>query len=65
MTADLANYPLDNAAPEDLAFFQYTSGSRAAPKSAMLTHGNISHDLSCIIRSLEAAGVTVLVSWLS
>jgi acyl-CoA synthetase (AMP-forming)/AMP-acid ligase II len=34
--------------PEDLAFLQYTSGSTAAPRGVMVTHGNLIHNLETI-----------------
>src|SRR5689334_9330664 len=36
--------------PEQLAFFQYTSGSTAAPKGVMVTHGNLLCNLAQIQR---------------
>jgi len=47
-----------------LAFLQYTSGSTAAPKGVMVSHGNLTHNLSCIVDALEAGKETVVVSWL-
>src|SRR5919112_2636402 len=35
-----------------LAFLQYTSGSTAAPKGVMLTHGNLLHNLAMIYHAL-------------
>ncbi|HKM52304.1 MAG TPA: beta-ketoacyl synthase N-terminal-like domain-containing protein, partial [Isosphaeraceae bacterium] len=36
------------ARPDTLAFLQYTSGSTAAPKGAMITHGNLLHNSALI-----------------
>ena len=47
-----------------LAFLQYTSGSTAAPKGVMLSHGNLAHNLACIIQALEAGEEAVVVGWL-
>jgi len=52
------------AAPGDLAFVQYTSGSTGHPRGVMLTHDNVM--ATCRFMS-EAAGITVadrVVSWL-
>src|SRR5262245_61539046 len=37
-----------SAAPDTLAFLQYTSGSTSAPKGVMLSHGNLTHNLAAI-----------------
>ncbi|RYY35278.1 hypothetical protein EON62_02620, partial [archaeon] len=50
--------------PTDLAFLQYTSGSTSAPKGVMISHANLSHNLTTIIRSLRAGHDTVVASWL-
>mmetsp|Transcript_25766 Transcript_25766/g.52385 ORF Transcript_25766/g.52385 Transcript_25766/m.52385 type:complete len:793 (+) Transcript_25766:135-2513(+) len=50
--------------PSDLAFLQYTSGSTSDPKGVMITHGNLSHNLSIITNELKAVDDTVVVSWL-
>jgi acyl-CoA synthetase (AMP-forming)/AMP-acid ligase II len=49
---------------EDVAFLQYTSGSTSEPKGVMITHGNLAHNLTLIIRELKANQSTVNVSWL-
>jgi len=56
--------PLYDAAPDDLAFLQYTSGSTGQPRGVMLTHRNVVD--TCQFMS-EAAGITAtdrVVSWL-
>jgi acyl-CoA synthetase (AMP-forming)/AMP-acid ligase II/aryl carrier-like protein len=55
---------LDAAAPGDLAFLQYTSGSTSEPKGVMITHGALAHNLATIVASLRAGADTVVVSWL-
>jgi acyl-CoA synthetase (AMP-forming)/AMP-acid ligase II len=49
---------------EEVAFLQYTSGSTSEPKGVMITHGNLAHNLTLIIRELKANQSTVNVSWL-
>lgn len=48
----------------DIAFLQYTSGSTSEPKGVMITHSNLGHNLTLIIRELKADTATVNVSWL-
>ena len=52
------------ATADTLAFLQYTSGSTAAPRGVMVTHGNLLHNLACLREvfqfSLESVGVTWL-----
>jgi len=50
--------------PDSVAFLQYTSGSTSEPKGVMITHGNLGHNLTLIIRELKATRTTVNVSWL-
>jgi len=50
--------------PSSVAFLQYTSGSTSEPKGVMITHGNLSHNLTLIVRELKADTETVNVSWL-
>ena len=48
----------------DIAFLQYTSGSTSDPKGVMISHENLAHNLSLIIKELAADTTTVNVSWL-
>jgi len=41
---------------ETLAFLQFTSGSTAAPKGVMLTHGNLLHNMLAICDAFEVNG---------
>jgi acyl-CoA synthetase (AMP-forming)/AMP-acid ligase II/acyl carrier protein len=49
---------------DDIAFLQYTSGSTSEPKGVMITHGNLSHNLTIITNELGAVDDTIVVSWL-
>lgn len=55
---------LPTISPESIAFLQYTSGSTSDPKGVMISHENLAHNLSLIIRELQADKTTVVVSWL-
>jgi acyl-CoA synthetase (AMP-forming)/AMP-acid ligase II len=48
----------------DIAFLQYTSGSTSEPKGVMISHGNLGHNLTLIVKELKANKATVNVSWL-
>lgn len=52
------------AGAETLAFLQYTSGSTAAPKGVMVTHGNLLHNERLIAAVCEHDASTPCVSWL-
>lgn len=52
------------AVPRTLAFLQYTSGSTAAPRGVMVTHGNLLHNLAYAFRQAGNDGSSVSVSWL-
>ncbi|BDA72449.1 acyl-CoA synthetase [Calothrix sp. PCC 7716] len=47
-----------------LAFLQYTSGSTAAPKGVMVSHGNILHNERIIQKAFEHTSQTAIVGWL-
>ena len=49
---------------ERIAFLQYTSGSTSDPKGVMISHSNLAHNLTLIIKELKADRDTVNVSWL-
>ncbi|MBI2492758.1 MAG: AMP-binding protein [Candidatus Rokubacteria bacterium] len=64
LDVDAPSPTLHEAAEDDLAFLQYTSGSTGHPRGVMLTHRNV---VSTIRFMAEAAGLTSedrVVSWL-
>ncbi len=54
----------EHAAPDDLAFLQYTSGSTGHPRGVMLTHANLLHNASLIFHVFEHTATDSYVSWL-
>jgi acyl carrier protein len=52
------------AGASTLAFLQYTSGSTAAPKGVMVTHGNLLHNLAMIYHGFGHTADSQMVSWL-
>lgn len=50
--------------PEQLAFWQYTSGSTGIPKGVMISHSNIMHNCAIIHNCFEDTSKSVGVSWL-
>ena len=51
-------------AAEAIAFLQYTSGSTAAPKGVMVSHGNLMANERAIERAMAITENDVFVSWL-
>ena len=50
--------------PEAIALLQYTSGSTAAPKGVVITHGNLFHNLAYAASEARNGDHPVSVSWL-
>ncbi len=63
--ASLANHwqPLP-IKPDSLALLQYTSGSTAAPKGVMISHGNLLHNSELIRQCFQSRPEFCGVSWL-
>jgi long chain fatty acid CoA FadD26 len=58
-------WPAPEAAPDDVAYLQYTSGSTRSPAGVVLTHANVLANVAQAVRGLgidPATGTTV--SWL-
>jgi acyl-CoA synthetase (AMP-forming)/AMP-acid ligase II len=47
-----------------LAFLQYTSGSTAAPKGVMVSHGNLLHNEEMIRQAFHQTAESMIVGWL-
>ncbi len=56
--------PALRAAPTEVAYLQYTSGSTGWPKGAMISHGNVLANVALISREVGVHPDTVGVSWL-
>jgi len=57
-------WKVPDVGPSTLALLQYTSGSTAAPRGVMVTHGNLLHNLALINYVQENNADSVSVSWL-
>jgi acyl-CoA synthetase (AMP-forming)/AMP-acid ligase II len=63
--ADLASsWAPPSAGAESVAFLQYTSGSTAAPRGVIVSHGNLMHNSGLIYHFFGNGPGTVAVSWL-
>jgi acyl-CoA synthetase (AMP-forming)/AMP-acid ligase II/acyl carrier protein len=49
---------------DTLAFLQYTSGSTAAPKGVMVSHGNLLQNEGMITRAFRQTEQSIIVGWL-
>jgi amino acid adenylation domain-containing protein len=63
-TADADSWRTPDCAVSDLAYLQYTSGSTALPKGAMVSHGNLVHQCRCITRAGGYDEQAVTLSWM-
>ncbi|MDT9687023.1 amino acid adenylation domain-containing protein [Streptomyces sp. P9(2023)] len=64
LTADAGQWTDPLVGTDSLAFLQYTSGSTAAPKGVMVSHGNLLHNSAQIQRRTRTSADSLNVSWL-
>lgn len=69
VTDDVAGSPAHEwqdpaASSATLALLQYTSGSTAAPKGVMVSHGNLLHNSAYLTHAMELTPDSVAVNWL-
>ena len=58
------NWQAPDLSRDSLAFLQYTSGSTAAPKGVMVSHGNLIHNLDAIMAGFGNNSQSKGVIWL-
>ncbi|MGW6390359.1 amino acid adenylation domain-containing protein [Streptomyces sp. NPDC055103] len=64
LTVDAEEWRDPLVGTDSLAFLQYTSGSTAAPKGVMVSHGNLLHNSAQIQARTRTSEDSVVVSWL-
>jgi acyl-CoA synthetase (AMP-forming)/AMP-acid ligase II len=52
------------AAPDDVCFLQYTSGSTSAPRGVVLSHGNVMATVRMMVEAVDVTRADRIVSWL-
>ncbi|MEO8755130.1 MAG: AMP-binding protein, partial [Casimicrobiaceae bacterium] len=52
------------AAPDDIAFIQYSSGSTSEPKGVILTHRNLTSNIDAIVSGIAARPDDASLSWM-
>ncbi|MFO1323460.1 MAG: non-ribosomal peptide synthetase [Burkholderiales bacterium] len=52
------------AAPDDVAFIQFSSGSTSEPKGVVLTHRNLTTNIAAIAAGVRARGDDASLSWM-
>lgn len=63
-TKDVIEYPQLSIQKDDLAFFQYTSGSTGEPKGVMITHDAIMQNQEMLKQAFGHSSESVGVGWL-
>lgn len=61
---DMASGAVGEPSIRSPAFLQYTSGSTAEPKGVVISHENLTANITAICRKLEVSAQSVAVSWL-
>jgi acyl-CoA synthetase (AMP-forming)/AMP-acid ligase II len=54
----------DRAAPDDIAFVQFSSGSTSEPKGVILTHRNLATNIAAIARGVQVREDDASLSWM-
>ena len=62
--SDAEAWTAPSVGTDSLAFLQYTSGSTAAPRGVMVSHGNLLHNSAAIHTLAEHTPESVYVCWL-